>query len=212
MVSKALVFLGAAGSGKDTAADAVRETVPGSRNLRFANSLKNVCCEIFGWDRGRLDTDLAYKEEAAFYDDGVACMVADSDGTPMTRRAIMQHIGTDLFRNQVRTDVWVRSATLYRKNYEMLMGDVPLWVITDARFANEVEILKTVFHKIQTVRLIREGAAQTEHTDHQSETEGATIPVDVELVIPDGRVDILQEVCKGIAYDFMTESVEEFQW
>lgn len=54
----------------------------------------------------------------------------------MTVREILQFVGTNLFRNQMDPDVWVKS--VYRKRYR----DDDIVVVADCRFPNEAEFAR----------------------------------------------------------------------
>jgi len=200
-VRDAIVFIGAAGAGKDTAANFVLEAKPGARNLKFAGALKDICTVTFGWDRERLDTDLDYKEAPAYYPDGSACM--ERAGEVLTRRQIMQVLGTDMFRQQVNDRVWLQSA-LATVNATEQAGDAPdFWVVTDARFVNEIDFLKENFDRVYVVRIIREGATQgTAATSHVSERQSAQIEANEEILVADGDLTTLREVARDIAHCF----------
>lgn len=57
---------GKAGAGKDTAVGILREVCEAAgvrtTQLSFASPLKDICTNLFGWDRKRLDSDAFYKE------------------------------------------------------------------------------------------------------------------------------------------------------
>ena len=194
-MSNAIVFIGAAGAGKDTAAAAVLEAIPGSKNLKFAAALKDVCARVYGWDRDRLDADLDYKEAPAFYANGKPCVVVA--GEVQTRRQLLQRIGTDMFRD-MNDDVWLHAA-LARVD-----ADAPLYVATDTRFNNEVEFIREHFDRTYVVRLVRIGASQgTAASAHVSERQSAEIEVNHTIKVKDGEVHKLQVRALDIALKFM---------
>lgn len=196
--SNAIIFIGAAGAGKDTAAAAVLEAVPGSRNLKFAEALKDVCARVYGWDRERLDSDLDYKESPAYYASGRPCVVSGR-GEVQTRRQLLQHIGTDLFRG-MNEDVWLNAALEGVHN----SPPCPLWVATDTRFNNEVEFIREQFDRTYVVRVVRESAkAGTDASRHASEQGHAKIKADLEIRVGDGQVHQLQVQALDIALRFI---------
>lgn len=189
-----IAFIGPAGSGKDTAAEPLlgawgrRGDENWSRNLKFAAPLKDMCSSLFGWDRERIDTDLEYKESIGTYADGSANM--NKQGTPQTRRQILQLVGTDLMRNQVNDDVWLQAALQTTR----AAPNVGLWIVTDARFVNEIDFLRANFENVLVVRLGRKGATEgTEAHNHISEMQSAEIVADETIIAEDGDVEGLQD-------------------
>lgn len=196
-MGNALVFIGAAGAGKDTAAAAVLEAVPESRNLKFAAALKDVCSTVFGWDRERLDLDLDYKESVALYANGEPCFV--KAGEAQTRRQVLQYLGTDVFR-AMNDDVWLHAAMA---NVQA-QPPAPLWVATDTRFVNEVDFIRANFDRTYVVRLVRMGATQgTAASAHISERQSAEIQADSEIHVKDGDIHGLQRKAVDIALRFV---------
>jgi hypothetical protein len=64
----------------------------------------------------------------------------------LTPRFVLQYIGTDLFRKYFHTDIWV--AVIERQ-----LNMYPNVVITDCRFPNEIDILKS--YNAQLIKIIR---------------------------------------------------------
>lgn len=121
-------FMGAAGSGKSTAAaHLVKEH--GFVELTMAGPLKDLCARFFGWDRSRLD-ELEYKEE-------------QDPNLPKgwTRRRVLQFVGTECMRF-IDPDIWVKK--VLRQMDEVWKDDesakTPI-VISDIRFPNEVKLI-----------------------------------------------------------------------
>lgn len=88
---------------------------------KFAGKLKTICSIITG------------QPEFKFYD-GTYCDEYLPDWN-MTVREIQQLIGTELFRNTLDKDVWVKSLFVDFKPNDK-------WIITDVRFPNEIEAIK----------------------------------------------------------------------
>lgn len=97
----------------------------------FADSLKkDVCMNVLG-----LKYDQCYGTDEE-KNQLVECYWPNTPN-PMTAREVMQYIGTDIFR-AMKPDVWTSS--IIRK----IQQDSPkLAIITDCRFPNEVESIKT---------------------------------------------------------------------
>ena len=196
-----VAFIGPAGSGKDTAAAALLGD-EGAANLKFASPLKDICSQIFGWDRYRIDTDLSYKEEVGYYCDGTPNM--NKQGTPQTRRQILQLVGTDLMRNQVNDDVWLQAALQTVSQRQ----DIKLWVVTDARFTNEIEFLRSNFRHVLVVRLTRLGGTTgTEAHTHISEMQSSEIVADEHVSALDGDVNGLQVRSCELVDEWILESL-----
>lgn len=136
-------ILGRINSGKDTVARELVETY-GFRQDSFASTLKDITAQIFGWDRELLSGGSA--ESRAFREE-VDEWWAEQLGMPnFTPRLALQLIGTDVFRNNFHTDIWVLSAMRRYKEGENV-------VISDARFPNEVQIIRSLGgHIIQVDR------------------------------------------------------------
>jgi len=143
-MSKIISVSGLIGSGKDTFADFLVSDC-GYRRESFAGTLKDAVAAIFGWDRemleGKTITARANRET-------VDKWWAERLNMPhLTPRWILQQFGTDVFRQHFHTDIWV--ASLERKL--MSLKDEKI-VISDARFINELDILKAAGAKTVWVR------------------------------------------------------------
>jgi hypothetical protein len=168
---------GLAGSGKNTVADYLktyfREQNYTINDFSFAGPLKDCLCLWFGWDRDRLNNDFAYKEGATL-DDGSPDPYCERLG--MTRRMIMQKMGTECMRDGMHKDFWIIMADLGVK-----LGKIPhsdFYIISDARFLNELEWAKSINAYrifIDRTDIINgetlSGTTLTAHTTHASETE-----------------------------------------
>jgi len=125
---KLIGLMGAAGSGKSTAA---RHLVKkhGFVELTMAGPLKDLCADVFGWNRDALD-ELEYKEEQ---DPKLP------DG--WTRRRVLQYVGTECFRH-IDTDIWAKQ--VLRTMDDVWNTDeaayIPI-VISDVRFPNEFKLI-----------------------------------------------------------------------
>lgn len=165
---------GLKGSGKDLAAQAICDA-HGYRTDAFGAPLKLCCSIIFGIRYIEMvDRDL--KESKL-------------DRYPhQSPREVMQLFGTDAVR-AIWPSAWVE-AFLRRTN----AGDKV--VVTDCRFENEAEAIRSLGGKI--LRIERPGVGCD---DHASETEMAAIVPDV-TVINDGTAESLRE-CVLAAYDVL---------
>ena len=171
---KIIGIAGKAGSGKDTVGQLLRSILEENKDpfgfpinrctkLSFANKLKEVCCCLFGWERHRLDYDHEYKESNTL-DNGFPDPACERLG--MTRRQIIQTLGTEGLRDGLNKDIWIICLEL-----DILRGtfaEYNIGFLTDCRFKNELEFVRR-----QGGILIRVDSDNTltEHTSHSSETD-----------------------------------------
>lgn len=135
---------GLIGSGKDTAADYLC-TFHGFKRMSFAGALKDAVSAVFGWDRDMLEgttkTSREWREEVDQW------WAKRLDIPHLTPRWVLQQWGTEVCRQGFHNDIWVASV---ENRLRQSTDDV---VITDCRFANEVNAIKTAGGK--TVRIER---------------------------------------------------------
>lgn len=190
----AIILTGAAGSGKDTVANAIYDRYPGQCfEGKFSAAIKDVACGLFEWDRDEIDFNLEYKEGVATW----------PDGTPQTRhshtrRQILQILGTEMFRDTFDEDFWVRK--LVNEIKESYPEDP--WVISDCRFLNEFEALKEVFDQTLVIQLRRKGGPARRH-NHSSELEWMQIPADVTIEADSGDTELLEDVAIRYVEEFL---------
>lgn len=118
---------GRAKSGKDTSAGIIREYFQNQNKsvdiYSFASPLKKIARDIFKFSDFELNTPDGKESHNNFWD--------------ITPRKFLQILGTDMFRNVFRDDVWLKCAELYLTDN---MADVI--IIPDVRFNNEAEFIK----------------------------------------------------------------------
>jgi hypothetical protein len=122
------------GSGKDTVADYLT-TFHGFKRMSYAASLKDAVSAVFGWDRELLEGSTKMSREWREQKDIWWSQRLDMDITP---RWVLQYWGTEVCRNHFHNDIWVASVE------HKLLNTKENIVITDCRFANEVQSLKNV--------------------------------------------------------------------
>lgn len=123
---------GLIGSGKDTVADYLC-TFHGFKRVSFASSLKDAVSSVFGWDRELLEGSTKTSREWRERSDTWWSERLNMDITP---RWVLQYWGTDVLRNHFHTDIWVASVE------NKLRQSTDNIIITDCRFANEVDAIK----------------------------------------------------------------------
>lgn len=192
-----LVITGKAGAGKDTLADMVREYVYGTkpenglRPFRFSDPLKDAFCSIFGWNRARIDS-LEYKQELLHVP-----FMTQQDEPLYTRRAIMQYLGTDVFRKG-QADVWIKAA-LHKA--EAAAGYADGFISTDCRFPNELDALRDSFKEVHTLHLVKAGGKQLDGmaASHSSEQGPYGVENFQGHVIEAGDLDALRRLARNLA-------------
>jgi hypothetical protein len=135
---------GKARAGKDTIAN---ELVVSQSYVRrgLADPLRMIVSEVFHPTMAQLFID---KEEP----------LANWPG--WTVRKLLQYIGTEMFREHITPDIWVKSLIHYIEAQET-RGSCS-WVIPDVRFPNEAEQLRAAFgDRFSLLKVVRPGADGT---------------------------------------------------
>ena len=147
---------GKIGSGKDTIADIIMQYTPYHdwEIKKFAGKLKVIAEILSGVPKINFE-DQEFKKQDMGPEWG------------MTYRDLLQKLGTEAMRNGLHENVWVNALfSDYHFNIEE-DEQMPNWLITDCRFPNELESVKT--HKGITIKVIRD-SGNTIGTTHASET------------------------------------------
>ena len=133
MMSNIIGIVGLIGSGKDTAGNILVDHLQFDR-YSFATALKDVCADVFVWDRRMMEGDT--EESRAWRNEVDQFWSEELNIRNFTPRIALQMIGTDLFRNKFNTNIWVASAKarLMKHNNNI--------VFTDCRFFNEINMIK----------------------------------------------------------------------
>lgn len=122
-----IALAGAAGSGKDTAADRLVARY-GFAKAAFAGPLKDALCAMFGWPHALLE-NREWKETP----------IPDIGKSP---RQMMQTLGTEWGRQLVNRDLWLLLAA--RRIRDARVGAMPGIVFTDCRFENEAAAIMSL--------------------------------------------------------------------
>ena len=128
-------IVGHIGSGKDTVGNIITQHTQGRRDS-FAAPLKDVCASIFGWERKLLEGDTIESRE--FRETPDIFWTRNTGIDNFTPRLALQLMGTDVLRDHFHSDIWIKSLE-YRMR-KVNKSDTT--VITDARFQNELDIIK----------------------------------------------------------------------
>lgn len=142
----------------------------------FADPLKKMCIDIFG-----LTYEQCYGSDDQ-KNESVNCKWPDS-GQIMSAREVMQYVGTNVFR-KMQHNVWA-DATIRKIQHENL----PLALIADCRFPNEVEAIKNAGGLV--IKLNR----NLYNSSHESETaldEGQYDQSNFDFVVDNRNLEITE--------------------
>lgn len=179
-------LIGNAGHGKDTIGDYLNEKY-GFLTYAFALPLKKAIMSVFHLTREQMYDPVLKEVPDCFW--GV------------TPRKLMQFIGTDLLRNQMGEvipdlgkEIWLKSFQKWREAQRMADGTLPPIVVTDIRFPNEAEFIKSLggeIWKVDRTGNMGETAPPASSYSHASEIELQTISTDHLVILNDGTIDDL---------------------
>lgn len=158
---------GKAGSGKDASAN-ILKTIAESRGKKvlithYADLLKFICKQYLGWN--------GEKDEYG--------------------RHLLQFIGTEIFRDKVDKDYWVKFVlnmiVLFGYRYDYV-------IIPDVRFENEIDVPREHGQKVVHLQIRRPNAPilPDGESGHSSETVLDTMTPDC-VIVNDGTFDDLVE-------------------
>ena len=120
------------GSGKDTIADYL-VNIHEFRRESFANTLKDACASVFGWDRMMLEGRTKHSRE---WRDQVDEWWSKRLNMAITPRWILQQWGTEVCRKAFHDDIWIASLENKLRHSK---DDI---VISDCRFPNEIKAIR----------------------------------------------------------------------
>jgi hypothetical protein len=133
-MKKIISLSGLMGSGKDTVASILIKDY-GYVKLSFSKALKDMIAAIFGWERALLEGDT--NESRLWRDVEDKWWTGRLDfGVPITPRWVLQHVATEVMRQRFHPDIWILAV-----EKELAQSKQPI-VITDARFFNELSMLR----------------------------------------------------------------------
>lgn len=110
-------------SGKDTVADYLSKHFTGSIKRGFADALKEIGMNIFGFSEKQMYEQEEKEKVDPFWN--------------ISTRAWNQHIGT-LLRTQYREDVWIKLMEKYIQTH----ANCSFFIIPDVRYDNEAEFIR----------------------------------------------------------------------
>lgn len=141
-----LIYLisGKARTGKDTVASIIKKNCV-EKNLRHINL------------------------QFSFYIKQYAMKITDWDGTEETKpREFLQMLGTEIIRNQIDSDLFIRRVDEDVKVYSKFFDII---TISDVRLINEIEYFRKNYDSMISIHMIRDEEKTNEHSNHQTEEE-----------------------------------------
>ena len=167
-----------------------------------------------------MDSKQCTKEE---YEEEVKINWQTAYKTVYTPRLLLQHIGTELFRNQIIDGIWVNALMSEYKPKEELVGTTPEniqwgevypnWIITDTRFPNEHQAVKDkgginirVNRPKERELILRNASSiidtrKTLEPEHKSETALDNATFDY-VILNNGTIEDLVNECRNIIKDY----------
>lgn len=125
---------GLIGSGKDTIADYL-QNVHGFKRDSFASTLKDAVAAVFGWDRDLLEGRT--RESRQWRETVDPWWSARLNMPNLTPRLVLQLWGTEVIRRSFHDSTWIASL-----EYKLSRAHDDI-VITDVRFPNEIQAIKS---------------------------------------------------------------------
>lgn len=187
-----IAFAGRKQSGKTSGCEFVQnifsQVVKANSGIyNFADPLKKMCIEIFGLTEEQCYGSDEHKNQL------VNCLWPETH-RKMTAREVMQYVGTDVFR-KMQHNVWA-DATIRKIQDENL----PLSLIADCRFPNEVEAIKDAGGLV--IRVNR-NLYNSNHESEKALDEDVYDQSVFDLVIDNQNISISEK--NRIIYEFMLQ-------
>jgi hypothetical protein len=163
-------LVGFIGAGKGTVRDIlVREH--GYHGFAFADALKDAVATIFTWPRGLLEGD---SNASRAFRERVDPWWSHKLGYEVTPRLILQKMGTEACRHGIADNIWIAALEKRIHGYQ----DV---VISDCRFPNELDFVRSAGGKIVRVKRGDDPPSEYLATLHVSETAWFSEYPDIEI-------------------------------
>ena len=179
-----LGVVGFIGSGKGTVGD-ILERDHGYKKFAFADALKDAVATIFVWPRGLLEGDT---NASRAFRERVDPWWSHKLGYEVTPRLILQLMGTEACRHGIADNIWIAALEKRIHGYE----DV---VISDCRFPNEIDFIRSAGGKIIRVKRGDDPTPEEISKMHISETAWNSYSPD-SVIYNESTMDDLKENVK----------------
>jgi len=124
-------LVGFIGAGKGTVGEHLR--LHGYKQASFAGAMKDTASVLFGWDRALLEGDTV---ESRVFREEKDEFWSSRFGYDFSPRLALQLLGTEAGRDVFHKDVWIYAL-------ENRIKQLPNVVLTDTRFPNEIEFIRS---------------------------------------------------------------------
>lgn len=173
--------VGYIGSGKGTVGDILVRDHQYTK-FAFADALKDATATIFTWPRGLLEGD---SNASRTFREKVDPWWSMKLGYEVTPRLILQKMGTEACRNGIADNIWIAALEKRIQGYDNV-------VITDCRFPNEIDFIRSAGGAIIRVRRGEEPTEEELAKMHISETAWKDCKVDANIY-NESTIDELKE-------------------
>ena len=177
-------LVGYIGSGKGTVGDILVRN-HGYTKFAFADALKDATSTIFMWPRGLLEGD---SNASRAFRERVDPWWSNKLGYEVTPRLILQKMGTEACRHGIADNIWIAALEKRIQGYD----DV---VITDCRFPNEIDFIRSAGGKIIRVKRGDDPTPEEISKMHISETAWNSYSPD-SVIYNESTMDDLKENVK----------------
>lgn len=176
---------GKAGAGKDTAATLLSKMYPNSRIYHFADPLKEACSAAFGIPLAHFNQREIKEMENPFW--------------RKSPRWMAQFVGTEMFRNLIGEDFWIRRAEMEYVNADA--DGIGTLIVPDVRFDNEANWIGE--HSGTMLEIVRSGIPEVGISGHASEAgiNWNNYRGEYELIYNDGSFDDLNTQLNRINFN-----------
>ena len=152
-------LVGYIGSGKGTVGDILVRDHQYTK-FAFADALKDATATIFTWPRGLLEGD---SNASRAFRERVDPWWSNKLGYEVTPRLILQKMGTEACRHGIADNIWIAALEKRMQGYD----DV---VISDCRFPNEIDFIRSAGGVIVRVKRGEDPSPEELSKLHISET------------------------------------------
>ena len=188
--------------GKDTLANFVIQKNSNFKVIHFADSLKELCADIFDipidyfindkLKDNKLTIPINMDSYLSIMIEHTGINIVPRSKVAISYRQILQFFGTEYVRH-VCDDFWLKSV---KSRIDLIDSENKLVIIPDLRFLNEFDFIKS-FDKNVVIRLTREDVVVD--TGHASESESLEIKEDILIESENNDFSKINELSDSIS-------------